>query len=389
MAHNYYQQAGGEDRSFEAEADLLQAQGHYVHRYIQHNDVINGMGRVQVARKTLWNREVYQELRALFVRERFEVAHFQNVFPLISPAAYYAAQDAGVSVVQSLRNYRLMCPAAIFFRDGQVCEDCLGKAVPLPGVIHGCYRDSRVQSAVVAGMLVFHRARRTWAQQIDRYIALTQFTKDKYVEGGFDPARIAVKPNFLIDDPGFNPDPGGYALYVGRITPEKGLSSVLTAWAQLTQPVPLKVIGTGPSQDALVAQASAAGLTHVEFLGRRPPDETLRFMKAARFLVFPSEWYETFGRVAVEAYAGGTPVIASKIGAIAEIVDHGRTGFQFAPGSVDEIARAVEEAWAMDDAALRAMRQTVRAEYEAKYTPQANYSQLISIYEAALSAHAH
>lgn len=386
MAHNHYQQQGGEDRSFAAEAAVLERYGHTVHRYTVHNDRINTMGKVQVARATLWNSDTYRELRGIFRQERFDIAHFQNTFPLISPAAYYAAQAEGVPVVQSLRNYRLMCLNALFFRDGHVCEDCLGKAIPWPGVLHACYRDSKVQSAGVAAMLTFHRALRTYRKQVDLYIALTEFVKAKFIEAGMDAARIVVKPNFLDTDPGVRDGAGEYLVFVARMTPEKGVWTVLNAWKRLPAPVPLKIVGDGPLMEEMRAFIAEHHLDSITLLGHLSGADTQATVKQARALVFPSEWYETFGRVAMEAFACGVPVIASRLGAVAEVVEDGRTGTHFTPGSADELAEQVQRLWT--DAALAArMSAEARRVFEERYTAERNHEMLMAVYAQAQQAH--
>jgi hypothetical protein len=184
LAHNYYQQAGGEDQVFHAESQLLAAHGHSVQHYVLHNDQVTAQSGLALARKTLWNAEVYREVRTLLGKQRPQVLHVHNTLPLISPAIYHAAKAEGVAVVQTLHNYRLLCPAATFFRDGQVCEACLGKTIPWPAVQHACYRGSRAASGAVAGMLVAHRLRGTYRHAVDAYIALTEFARQKFVAGG-------------------------------------------------------------------------------------------------------------------------------------------------------------------------------------------------------------
>src|SRR5436190_17345829 len=194
VAHNYYQQAGGEDQCFAAEVDLLRANGQEVIEYRADNHAIDGMSRLSVAARTIWNRKTYREVRALIRDHRPQVAHFHNTFPLISPAAYYAARAERVGVIQTLHNFRLLCPNALFFRDGRVCEDCLGKSVPWPGVVHKCYRDSRSASAAVTTLLTVHRVLGTWHQAVDTYIALTETSRRKFVEGGLPVDKVVVKP---------------------------------------------------------------------------------------------------------------------------------------------------------------------------------------------------
>lgn len=362
---------------------MLEAHGHEVYRYTLHNDDIPNMSKIKLARDTIWNRDVYKELSEIFASQKYDIAHFQNTFPRISPAAYSAAQDAGVPVVQSLRNFRLMCANGIFFRDNHVCEDCLGKSIPYPAIQHSCYRDSKAQSTVVAGMLSVHNMLGTWHKKVNKFIALTHFTKQKFVEAGMDAEKIVVKPNFLKSDPGTGTELGDFMLFVGRLTPEKGVFTLLKAWQKLSG-IPLKIVGDGPSMADAQAFVEEHQLNHVELLGRKKPEETLALMRDARCLVFPSEWYETFGRVAIEAFAAGTTVIAANIGAIAEVVDHEKTGLHFVPGDADDLAKKVQLVWT-DEALTIEMCKNARLEYENKYTSEQNYKMMLDIYTSLAS----
>ena len=379
VVHNRYQQAGGEDQVFLEETALLEDRGHEVTRYELHNDRIATMKRAALTRKTFWNGAVYRELGELMRREGPHVAHFHNTFPLVSPAGYYAASAAGVPVVQTLHNYRLLCPNALFYRDGGPCEDCLGKAVTWPGVVHGCYRGSSAASAVVTGMLTAHRAARTWTRKVDAYIALTEFARRKFVEGGLPAEKVLVKPNFVDPDPGVGEGGGGFALFVGRLSSEKGIRVLLEAWERMGESVPLKVVGDGPLSGSVVSAAHRH--PGIEYLGRKPAGEVRALMKEAAVLVFPSEWYETFGRVAAEAFAAGTPAVAADIGAIAEIVEDGKTGLRFRPGDAGHLAAQVGRVLS-DPGTYARMRQDARAEFEAKYTAGRNYGMLMEIYES-------
>ena len=379
--HNRYQRPGGEDQVFVDETALLETRNHHVLRYEVHNDQVKQVNRLTLAKDTIWNSSAYRELGAMIRRERPDVVHFHNTLPLVSPAGYYAARAEGVPVIQTLHNYRLLCPVALFFRDGRVCEDCMGKAVPWPGVVHRCYRGSRAASGVIATMLTVHRALRTWTEMVDVYVALTEFARDKFIEGGLPAGKIVVKPNFVAPDPGQGPGGGGYALFVGRLAPEKGTGTMLAAWDRLGTRIPLKIVGDGPLRDRVVE--AAARQSNVEWLGHRPVADVHELMGKADMLVFPSQWYETFGRVAAEAFAAGTPVIAANIGAGAELVEHGRTGLKFRPGDPGDLVTQVE--WALSHPAeLHSMREEARAEFEARYTAERNYRALMEIYEAAL-----
>ncbi|WAL62758.1 glycosyltransferase family 4 protein [Thermocoleostomius sinensis] len=378
--HNEYKIRGGEDECYEAEVALLRERGHKVEVYEETNDRLAHFGRVQLAAKTVWSQDAYQAVRRTLAAASFDVMHVQNFFPLISPSIYYAAKAEGVPIVQTLHNYRLLCPNALFFRGGQVCEDCLGKVIPYPGVQHGCYRENKVASAGVATLLTVHRFMRTWTKTVDLYVALTEFARQKFIEGGLPAEKIVVKPHFIHPDPGLGQGSGGYALYVGRLSVEKGLDTLLDAWTLLGDRIPLKIVGDGPLSDRVIEATQR--LPKVEWLGRKPLAEVYRLMGEATCLIFPSKWYETFGRVAVEAFAKGTPVIAANIGAIAELVDNGRTGLHFCPGDPDDLSKQVK--WLLENpATLAHMRQAARAEFEAKYTVERNYQELINIYTIA------
>ena len=379
--HNSYQIRGGEDESKELEENLLREMGHQVDTYEESNHTLKSVKPIPLALRTIWSKDAYRTVRQKLQTTKYDLIHVQNFFPLISPSIYYAARSEGVPVVQTLRNYRLLCPNALFFRDGQVCEDCLGKAIPYPGVVHGCYRENRAATAATAAMLTSHRAIGTWTKMVDKYITLTNFAKEKLVQGGIPAAQIMVKPNFVHPDPRAGNGSGGYALYVGRLSVEKGVDTLLNAWTKLRQAVPLKIVGDGPLE-SLVAEVSSKS-DRIEWLGRRPMTEVHQLMGEAIFLVFPSKWYETFGRVALEAFAKGTPVIAADIGAISELIDAGRTGVCFRPGDANDLAAKVE--WALNNRGqLDTMRQSVRQEFLDKYTAGANYQRFQEIYGQVL-----
>jgi glycosyltransferase involved in cell wall biosynthesis len=378
LAHDYYQLQGGEDLSFEAEAALLEGSGHDVVRYSVHNDGIEDRSRAALALRSIWNGRVAAELRELVIDRRIEVAHFHNTFPLLSPAAFYAARRAGAAVVETVQNYRLLCANALLFRNGHVCEECVGKRAPWRGVLHRCYRDSRVASAAVATMIGVHSALRTWDRAVDVYVTPSDFTARKLAALGMSRAEIRHKVNFVHPDPGRGAGAGRFAVFVGRFSPEKGLGVLLEAWRELGGAIPLKVVGSGP----LTAMVEAEPVPGVEVLGRRSAAEVLRIIGDASVLVAPSIWYEGLPRVVIEAFARGTPVVASRIGALAEAVEDGVTGVLFNPGDAGELARAVRTLLAEPER-LTAMRVRARAAFEASYTAERNLAQLLGIYELA------
>jgi len=383
LAHNYYQQPGGEDQSYAAEIAMLEAYGHQVIPYRIHNDSIENMSRLGIAARTIWNRSSFREVRALVRKHRPHIAHFNNTFPLISPAAYYAARTEGVPVVQTLRNYRLLCPNAFFFRNQQVCEACLGKMIAWPGILHGCYRQSRSATAVVAGMLAAHRLLRTYQNAVDVYIALTEFGRRTFLHGGLPAEKVMVKPNFVYPDPGPGNGQGGYAIFVGRLSEEKGLKTLLEAWRLVPNQVPLKIVGDGPL-DSFVREATLTD-ERIEWIGHRSPDEVAKLVGDAAFLIFPSLWYEGMPRTILEAFAKGTPVVASQLGAMQELIKNHHTGLLFEPGQAGPLATVVSELW-NDSTKLKQMREAARAEYESLYTFEPNYQMLMTIYQQALDS---
>jgi glycosyltransferase involved in cell wall biosynthesis len=243
VAHNSYRRAGGEDRVFAAETALLQGYGHHVVRYQDSNERIGG--GVLTGLAAVWNGQSYSRLRALVASHRPGAAHFHNTFPLISPAGYYAAKNLGVPVVQTLSNFRLLCPGGLFLRDGHECEQCLEQRSLWPAVVHKCYRGSRLATGAVAGMLSVHRATGTWQEMVDVYIALSHYARGKFIEGGLPQHRIALKGNFVTPDPGPGNGNGNYALFVGRLSEEKGIRTLAETWNRIRD-IPLLVAGDGP-----------------------------------------------------------------------------------------------------------------------------------------------
>jgi glycosyltransferase involved in cell wall biosynthesis len=384
LVHNTYQQPGGEDVVFKQEGRMLENKGHRVTRYERSNweaDKYTGLRQISLARRTVWASDTRREFLRLLRAQKPDIVHVHNTFPMISPSIYSACSELKVPVVQTLHNYRLLCPAATLFRDGKVCEECMTASL-WRGIEHRCYRKSRAATAVAALMLAFHRMRGTWKREISCYVALTNFSKSKFVEGGLPAERIFVKPNFVDPDPGGRTGDGEYALFVGRLSPEKRVSTVLQAWKRLRLPIPIMVLGGGPDQAELEAQAALDNLSNVHFHGQVPRERTLAAINNARFLVFSSEWYENFPVTIAEAFACRTPVIASRLGAMAEIVGDGYSGLHFTPGDPEDLARKVEWAWTHPDE-IRTMGENARKEYESKYTAEKNYPRLMEIYEHA------
>lgn len=383
VLHNRYQISGGEDVVVQAEKALLEANGHDVTLFEATNDNIVGcLEKAKTAVSAIYSPSSKRRVREEIAKFSPHIVHVHNYFPLLSPSVFYACQEAGVPVVQTLHNYRLLCANAYLFREGRVCEDCVGKRFPWPGVVNGCYRDSKVGTAIVGTMQSVHRTVQTWTKMIDAYIALTEFARQKFIQGNLPAEKIVVKPNFLFSDPGNGEGKGGYALFVGRLSPEKGLDKLFQAWEKIGEKMPLKIVGDGQLADT-VAEASRK-LKGVEWLGRQPKEQVLALMKEATVLVFPSLWYEGLPMVIAEAYAVGLPVITSDLGSTSSLVKHGCTGLHFRPGDADDLVAQIE--WVLTHPVeLAQMRRQARAEFETKYTADRNYQMLMNIYEQVLS----
>ncbi|MCA9238515.1 MAG: glycosyltransferase, partial [Planctomycetales bacterium] len=274
-----------------------------------------------------------------------------------------------------------LCAGAYLMRDGKPCEDCIGRLIPWPAVRHGCYRDSTTASAAVAAMQVAHRLLGTWRRKVDAFFTLTEFARSRFVVGGFPADRVHVKNNGVAPDPGVGPGDGDHIVFAGRLSPEKGVATLLRAWRESPHLPALEIIGDGPLAAEVAAAADAD--PRISWLGHVPADEVQERIGRARALVIASEWYETFGRTIAEAFAGGTPVIAAALGAMQELVDDGRTGWHFRAGDSRDLAAKVATAATLDGAALASLRTAARREYESRFTPQRNYERLLEIYRIA------
>ncbi len=376
FVHNRYQQRGGEDEVVDSEIQLLRAHGHDVELYLRDNHEIAEQGTVRTAAASIWSGYTWRDFQSELDHVQPDLIHIHNTFPLISPSVYWAASKKRIPVVQTLHNFRLFCVQAMFLRDGAVCEDCLG-ATPWRGVMHGCYRGSRPHSGALALSLTAHRVMGTFRNKVARYIALNEFCRTKFAEGGLPRERIRIKPNF-VDVPEFESGRRHGALFVGRISPEKG-ADVLAGAARAMSGLQLTVIGTGPQQPRLAA------LPGVTSLGWQEQGVVREHMRRAAYLVMPSVWYENFPRTLVEAFACGLPVIASRIGALAELVEPGHTGLMFEPGSAKSLQRTLT--WAeRNPERMREMGSNARRVYEREYTGSRNYEHFMSIYAEALGA---
>ncbi|MCV9949344.1 glycosyltransferase family 4 protein [Paenibacillus sp. BT-177] len=385
IIHNFYQQSGGEDKVVEQESAMLRSRGIETEHYYVHNDSIQSKGLANMAKlavEATWSFPEFKRIKELLLRVKPDVVHVHNFFPVISPSVYHACERLGIPVVQTLHNYRLICPAATFMRGNEVCEKCLHGTL-LHSIRHGCYRGSQLQTIPVAAMIKFNELIGTWQHKVSRYIALTEFARDKFAESGIPLDRIAVKPNFVHHQTvkaKYDPN-DRYLLFVGRLSAEKGVRNLLQAWSQLEDRGGLRlvIIGDGPEKAEL---AAAHQQEDIRFLGKQDGDTVLDCMSRAMYVMVPSIWYEGFPMTIVESYSVGTPVLCSRIGALEEVVEDGVTGFHFQHDDLENIKTVIRRAVAYENYA--AMRQKVAQNYAAHYTEEVNVKQLLAIYSEAM-----
>ena len=382
LCHNTYQIAGGEDTVVAAEMQLLKKSGHEVKLYQVHNDNINGIyQKIKTGLSVSYSNSSKKILKAELKSFQPDIVHFHNTFPLMTPSVYDACQELNIPVVQTLHNYRTICPGALLMREGKVCEKCVSGS-PYNAAIHGCYRDSKLQSLAVSKMVARHRKSDTWNTKVNRFIALTNFARNKFTEAGFNPEKISIKPNFIQLAKNESKKPkSSFALFVGRLSEEKGIITLIEADTSVD--IPLKVAGDGP----LLENLTASPHENIEILGRQDQQSIYRFMRKAQFLVIPSKWYEGFPMVIVEAFAHNLPVLCSKLGAMEEIVVDGKVGCHFKTGNAQDLARKALELYQSPEN-CSFMGSNAREQFDNYYNAETNYNQLMNIYHEAIDDNA-
>ena len=382
IVHNAYRQRGGEETVVERESALLESHGHRVDRLIVDNRAIDdepGLGAsIRLAAETVWSARGRRLVTRAIERFRPDVVHAHNTFPRLSPAIYGASQAAGVPVVQTIHNFRLVCPASTLFRDGQECRDCVGRPA-LPAVIHACYRGSRTASAAAATMLGVHRLRRTWSREVDGYLVYSEWAAALSERGGLPPDRIHPHSHF-VPDRGTRQGAGESFLFAGRLTVEKGVDTLLAAWEHVPD-IELRVAGDGPLFEDVAAAAASRRVTALGFVDAAI---VYRELLGARALVFASRTHEMGPLTVVEAYAAGVPVIAPAFGVLSSVVEDGVTGLLYRsrdPGALAEKVR-----WAAEHPdAMEAMGTAARRQYEKRYSAARAYGSLDSMYRRVLA----
>ena len=385
IAHNRYQQSGGEDVVVAAESDMLRAHGHVVDRLDVDNDRIQGaLSRVTASFGSIYSPQSKQLVKRAIEHARPDVVHIHNFFPTLSPSAFYACAEAGVPVIQTLHNYRILCASATLFRDGRICEDCLSKQSIIPGIQHACYRSSRFGSAVVGLGMALHHQIGTWATKVSAFIALSTFAADKLGSFRIPHDKIFVKPNSAVDR-GLGSGDGSYALFAGRLTAEKGVQTLIDADAAGILCMDVVLLGDGPMMEDVQRAAKRPG-SHLIPKGLVNHAQIVDYMRSARVLIMPSLWYEGgLPLVVIEAFSLGLPVIGADVGNTGALVQPGDTGLLYPAGDYRALSSTL--AWyANNPAAVQRMRKGARECYLAEYTPDKNYQRLFEIYQDAIKA---
>jgi len=338
----------------------------------------------QAGAQLIYNPRSVQQVQSVINTFKPDVMHCHNTFPIASPGIYGAAKALGVPVVQTLHNFRLLCANALLFRDGHPCEACVNKSLPLEGIIHGCYRQSKLQSGALTGMTAFHRLTQTWQTQVDQFIVLTDFARQKFSTGAsrIPLSHMTVKPNFVFDageDEGTARE--NFILFIGRLSVEKDIPSLLTAFSQTD--IPLKIVGVGPFED-LVRQAAATS-PNIQYLGYQDKTSVLALLKKARAFILPSTCYEGCPMTILEAFSTGTPVLVSQTGGLPELVTHNEDGLLFEPGNPNSLLAQVQSI-AVDDQLHARLSHNARASYVRRFTPEQHFAQTMAVYQQVCEA---
>lgn len=389
LVHCFYrtEAPSGEDAVYYNERQLLEDNGIELLPYEIHNDDIDDSTlskKIILGINTIWSQSTYKEIDNLIREKKPDIAHFHNTFPQISPSAYAACKKHGIPVIQTLHNFRLICPGALLLRNGKPCEDCLGTNL-LPALKHRCYRGSLTATGVLAATISINRVKGSYRDNVDYYIALSKFAVSRFVKGGLPENKLIVKPNFLPGSPELGTGHGGYAVYAGRLSEEKGVINLVTAWKQIKN-TKLLILGDGPEKIKLEKYVAQHSL-NVEFLGFQPREVVIDKVANAMFCILPSLWYEGFPMAILEAMSCGTPVLASAIGSMAELIIDGENGYTFDPTNLDDIAEKCLHMISIyeEKSNYIKLRNQCKKHYDANYDAENNFKKLLHIYNLALS----
>ena len=374
LVHNAYKNQGGEDYVVEQESKLLERNGHNVVKYIVSNDQISGFfSKVLVTLNLCYCKKSRDALFQFLVREKPNIVHVHNFFPLLTPSIFDACKDLDIPVVMTLHNFRLICPSALLFHSNQIYEKSVHYG-PMSTVIDRVYKNSYIGTFAIARMINRHKVLNTWSDKIDKIICLTNFQKLKFQEAGFDTSNFVIKPNFKFSQSHSGTPPRqNKALFVGRLSEEKGIRLLLNVFAELN--IELEIAGSGPLEYLMRDLP-----TNITFLGHIDSEQVSSKMFSSKCLVLPSLWYEAFPLVVVEALSHGLPIICSDIGSMKELVRHNVTGLHFSSGNKASLMLMIEKFFA-DEALFDIFSQNAIDEFNSSYSDSSNYRELFGIYQ--------
>lgn len=394
QVHNFYQIPGGEDVVVRNEKRLLEEHGHTVYTYYRTNKELGEkgiFGKLLLPFTAVYSRKTVREVRRIIREEKIDIVHVHNTLTMVSPSVFYAAFQCHVPVVQTLHNFRMLCPAGSFFRDNVICEECVSGGLGC-AVRHKCYRGSTAQTIVSALILKIHRMLGTYRKV--NFICLTEFNRNKLLDSLNNPSvpehkrvvdasRVYIKPNFTFAEglaPSREPEDEEYFLFAGRVEALKGIDIAIRAFERLPEKK-LYIAGTGPMMEEMQAYVREHHLTNVRFLGYLQKEEMSRRFYHAKAVIMTSQCYEAFAMTIAEAYSYGVPVIAGSVGNMAGMVKEGITGVKFQYNSAEELAKKVEEFETLD---IKRLKENARDFYQKRLRPEDNYKKLLEIYEDIL-----
>ena len=388
--HNFHRSnsASGDDQVFKSETALLESKGHKVVRYNVINDSFDNsgaIGKIKSALGMIWSFKNAKNVKRIIKEEKPDIVHVHTFFPLLSPSILYASKKCGVKVVATLHDTRFICPCATSLRGDEICNKC-GDGKYFRMCKYGCFKGSKLQSFLVAINFKYHRIRKSFYKQIDRYICLNENQITLLKEIGFDEKKIVKKYNFVPDVESniqaekYDEIPDRYAVFYGRIGEEKGIRVLQQIWDKLDN-IPLVVMGGGPLEEEFKKWADTK--PQVYFLGYTQHDKCLSIVRGGEFVVFPSIWYEGCSMVEIESESLGKPLVATDLGFSVEAIENGYNGYKVKLRDVDGFVSTIQDLWSKPEL-CKEMGENARKDYEAKYLPEDNYNQLINIYESTL-----
>lgn len=378
VIHNEYLQRGGEDTVFAQEQELLASRGHEVASILFSNATIStARDKVKYSLKCIYNRDAYRQVLQKLNTFQPDVIHVHNFFYVASPAIFYAARKMGIPIVMTLHNYRLICPSAFLFHNGEIYNDSIHKVFPLRAVAKKVWNNSFLITASIVLCTGIHKLLGTFRKQVDGFIVFTEFSRNLFLDSSLRLTRESffIKPNFAEDKGVITAERGNYFLFVGRLSEEKGLDVLLKACEQGS--FNLKILGDGPLREKVEAYASR--YPAIEYLGKKPQEEVTGFMQQAKALIFPSIWYEGMPMVILEAFSCGTPVLASRLGNPGSMISPEKDGLLFEPKDAAGLTEAVIRL-SENPGLQKTLSEGARATYERYYSPQQNHDMLIDIY---------